>query len=97
MYLFFRQINPTKNRSLADSQRREVQIENMRNVTVNAQVTAVISIAEIIGFVVITTLTIIAKSPIVGQILFPLLQNIILPYAFLMNTRENKHRIVEKG
>ena len=86
-----------KNRSLADSQRREVQIENMRNVTVNAQVTAVISIAEIIGFVVITTLTIIAKSPIVGQILFPLLQNIILPYAFLMNTRENKHRIVEKG
>ena len=25
------------------------------------------------------------------------LQNIILPYAFLMNTRENKYRIVDQG
>ena len=86
-----------KNRSLADSQRKEVQIENMRIVTVNAQVTAMISIAEIIGFLIITIISVIAKTSIVGEILFPLLQNIILPYAFLMNTRENKHRIVEKG
>ena len=31
------------------------------------------------------------------MVLFRLLEFIVLPYAFLMNTRENKYRIVEEG
>ena len=63
----------------------------------NAQVTAMISFSEIVGFILISAISVIAKSATIGDILFPVLQNIILPYAFLMNTRENKHRIVELG
>ena len=69
----------------------------MRTVKVNAQVTAMISFSEIVGFLLISIICISTQSATIGAILFPLLQNIILPYAFLMNTRENKHRIVEQG
>ena len=69
----------------------------MRTVKVNAQVTAMISFCEIVGFLMISIICISAHSATMGVVLFPLLQNIILPYAFLMNTRENKHRIVEQG
>ena len=69
----------------------------MRKVKVNAQVTAMISLSEIVGFLIISIICISAQSATIGVILFPLLQNIILPYAFLMNTQENKHRIVEMG
>ena len=95
--IIFRQVDPEKNRPLADSQSKEAQIENMRTVKVNAQVTAMISFSEIIGFLMISIICISAHSATMGVVLFPLLQNIILPYAFLMNTRENKHRIVEQG
>ena len=69
----------------------------MRTVKVNAQVTAMISLSEIVGFLMISIICISTQSATIGVILFPLLQNIVLPYAFLMNTRENKHRIVEQG
>ena len=95
--IIFRQVDPEKNKTLADSQSKETQIENMRTVKVNAQVTAMISFSEIVGFLMISIICISAQSATIGVILFPLLQNIILPYAFLMNTRENKHRIVEQG
>ena len=95
--IIFRQVDPEKNKPLADSQSKETQIENMRTVKVNAEVTAMISFSEIIGFLMISIICISVQSATVGVILFPLLQNIILPYAFLMNTRANKHRIVEQG
>ena len=82
---------------MADSQSKQVQIDNMRIVKVNAQVTAMISFSEIVGFVIISLLSVTANSVTVGDILFPVLQNIILPYAFLLNTRDNKYRIVEQG
>ena len=97
IYIIFRQIDPVQNKALADSQSKETQIENLRVVKVNAQVTAMISFSEIVGFILISVISVIAKSATIGDILFPVLQNIILPYAFLMNTRENKHRIVEQG
>ena len=97
IYIICRQIDPVQNKALADSQSKETQIENLRVVKVNAQVTAMISFSEIVGFILISVISVIAKSATIGDILFPVLQNIILPYAFLMNTRENKYRIVEQG
>ena len=69
----------------------------MRVVKVNAQVTAMISFSEIVGFIIISLLSVTANSVAIGDVLFPVLQNIILPSAFLMNTRDNKYRIVEQG
>ena len=56
-----------------------------------------ISISEIIGFIIISIISVTANSATIADMLFPVLENIILPYAFLMNTRENKYRIVEQG
>ena len=97
LMMIFRQVDPEKNKPLADSQSKEAHIENMRTVKVNAQVTAMISFSEIVGFVIISIICQSSRSATMGDVLFPLLQNIILPYAFLRNTRENKHRIVEQG
>ena len=82
---------------MADSQSKEIQDENRRVVRVNAQVTAMISISEIVGFIIISIISVTANSTTIADMLFPMLENIILPYAFLMNTRENKYRIVEQG
>ena len=67
----------------------------MRVVKINAQVTAMISFSEIVGFIIISIVSTLSIT--IGKILFPVLQNIILPCAFLMNTRDNKYRIVEHG
>ena len=75
----------------------EVKNENLRTVKVNAQVTATISFSEIVGFLIITLVSTSLKSAIAGEIMFPLLQNIILPYAFIINTRENKNHVIEQG
>ena len=93
----FRQIDPSQNNALQDSQNQDVQKTNMRKVTVNAQVTAIISLSEMIGFILIYAITKITGKRTVAIILFRLFEFIVLPYAFLMNTRENKYRIVEEG
>ena len=69
----------------------------MKKATVNAQVTAIVSLSEILGFIVILVITLITGNKEISMILFRLLEVILLPYAFLMNTRENKNRIVEHG
>ena len=69
----------------------------MRKVTVNAQVTAIMSISEVVGFIFIVSISAITGTKTVGMVLFRLLEFIVLPYAFLINTRENKYRIVEEG
>ena len=93
----FRQVDPEKNKAMADLQSKETHMDNMKVVRVNAQVTSMVSFGEIVGFLMIAAISFSIKSATVGDVLFPLLQYIILPYAFLMNTRENKHRIVEQG
>ena len=97
MKITFRQVDPEQNKSMAGSQSKKAQLDNMRVVRVNAQVTAMVSVCEIFGFLIIAAISLSLNSATAGDILFPLLQNIILPYAFLMNTRENKYRIVDQG
>ena len=66
---------------------------------VNAQVTAVTSIIEVFGNVLQWTIWIfITKFAGHGTLIQSiLLYFVFLPYAFLMNTSENKNRIVEDG
>ena len=81
----------------------EYQIRNARNVRVNAQVTAVVTIFEVVGMCIIVMTHLLAINQgfsgleFVFQSLFMLLHFVILPYAFLMNTTSNKNRIIEDG
>ena len=69
----------------------------MKKLKVNAQVTAFISISEIIGFSIIGAITFLAGTTTISKILIRLLEVILLPYAFLINTSENKSRVIEDG
>ena len=66
---------------------------------VNAHVTAVTSILESIGLLIIfITWGVITKSSGYATLIqATLLYFIVLPYVFLMNTSENKARIIEDG
>ena len=72
-----------------------------RNVLVDAQVTAVITILEFLGSCMMLIIRIcrmaIGFSSFAGIALFMMIQFVVLSYAYLMNTKYNKHRIVEEG
>ena len=69
----------------------------MKKVSVNAQLTAFVSIAEVLGFAVIFIITSVTSSKSTGEVLFRLLECILLPYAFLKNTDENKLQVASVG
>ena len=77
----------------------ESHTKNMRTIHVNAQVTAVTTIFEFIGSSLIFIIyMLIGSIPKFNSFaLYMLLHFIFLSYAFLMNTRYNKNRIVERG
>ena len=86
---------------LPESRGKQVQTENMKKIIVNSQVTAFTTICESIGHFVIFLLAFVTKSSEVSseitQIVFIMLHFNFLPYVFLMNTRENKSRVVQQG
>ena len=70
----------------------------MKKVQVNAQVTAMISTIETLTNVTFIILVGYFGGTNFFSLIFPLLlYDILLPYAFLMNTSHNKNRIVELG
>ena len=82
--------------------------QNIKLLRVNAQVTAVMSILETVGnlhnWIVWSILDRIFGYELLGfggnaisMLLSMLLNLLILPYLFLMNTRYNKNRVVEEG
>ena len=94
--IYFRQLK--KNRNKTKSLNKEANQEDMKKLFVNAQVTATISLIEMGTNVLHTTLLKYYR----GTNFYNLLQSmivydIVLPYAFLMNTSHNKKRIVESG
>ena len=90
---------------LVESRSKQVQTENMKKVIVNSQVTAFTTICESIGHSVIFLLAFVTKSSEISsetrsqisQIVFIMLHFNILPYVFLVNTRENKSCVVQQG
>ena len=79
----------------------ESQNRSVRNVRVNAQVTAVITIFEVLGSAIIVITQMfrirVGFSKFAQITLYMLLHFVLLSYAFLMNTRYNKNRIIEEG
>ena len=71
----------------------------MRKMRVNAQITAVTSILEIVGNIVQWAIWIlITKFVGLGSLIQSiLLYFVVLPYVFLMNSSHNKNRIIEDG
>ena len=96
---FNRHVSRQKSEYLGLSE--ENQRQNSLNIRVNAQVMAVITMLEFCGgclFVVGRIFRLqISFGSFSGTILAMLLYFVILPYAFLMNTRYNKSRIIEEG
>ena len=74
-------------------------MEDMKKMKVNSQVTAIITIIEVLGnLTFMFTWTFITKFAAYTTLLQGMgLYFVILPYAFLMNTSQNKNRIVEEG
>ena len=92
-------MDPSENIIAAQTLSDHTNDENMRRMTVNAQITAVTSIFEAFGNILQWTIWIfITKFFGYGSLLQSiLLYFVILPYVFLMNTSQNKNRVVEAG
>ena len=70
----------------------------MKRIKVNAQVTFMISVLEMIGYILMITVVVIFKSTALPVIInIEIMYMIILPRAYLMNTSYNKGRIIEHG
>jgi hypothetical protein len=69
----------------------------MKRAKINAQVTAMITAFESMGIMTILVINLAMPSQVIKQTLFSILHFIILPYTFLVNTRENKNRLVGLG
>ena len=96
--LFFRTLQPERSAYLGLSE--EAHRNNQRNMHVNAQVTAVTTMMEVLGNCINGILYLAMDGlnvKFATSALFMLLHFVVLSYAFLMNTRYNKNRIIEYG
>ena len=96
MHRFYRKIAPTNSKIAVSSETSKAI--NLRKLRVNVQVTAMVSFLEAssnIGYVVIRA--VIVRGNFTTLLQMVMLYMIILPYAFLMNTSDNKNRVVEHG
>jgi hypothetical protein len=97
--LYFRRFDPTKNKNALTSNLTEL---NIRTLTVNSQVTAMIAFIEFIGsftFIIIAHLELeFGKVTTLFSLSYAIIVYFnVLPYIFLMNTSNNKNRVVEIG
>ena len=84
---------------------KEIQQRNIRKVRINAQITFVIYVLELVGSYAIFLLWILLTSfvPVfhegynVVQTLSILWYHVILPYTLLMNTSHNKDLVIDDG
>ena len=89
----FRQMN-----SEADSGNEEANSLDQKRLKVNAQVTAINTGLEMIGSITFVIVLKWMKGTTLGVfIYFQIFHSILMPFAFLSNTSENKSRIVEIG
>ena len=93
----YRNVNYSENDQVRSNRSTDQQNANLRRVAVNAQVTAFLSISEVTGFTIIGIITLVTSSKTVAKVLFPLLECILLPASFLINTEENKLQLIEHG
>ena len=71
---------------------------NRRKLLINAEVTAITTLIELIGGVTFVIHLYLKKGTSSSTFLHAVVVKcVVMPYAFLMNTSHNKNRIVEKG
>ena len=99
IYSTFSKVDPSKNKIAAEHLSDDVNETNMRKLKLNAQVTAMTSIIEAFGNIIQWSIWIfITKFAGYGTLIQSiLLYFVILPYVFLMNTSQNKERVIEIG
>ena len=100
--MFFRQIQnpPTeRGRSAASDLRLMDQVkENLKRMKVNAQITAMTSFLEFVGTITFSIHLKIAQGTSLATFIhFQTIYIILVPHAFLMNTSDNKNRIIDQG
>ena len=70
----------------------------MKKILVNAQVTSVISFLEFSTMVLYTVIIKLNKGTSFYSLIYAMaVYDVLLPYAFLMNTSHNKTRVVSLG
>ena len=94
--MFYSKIAPPDSKICVSSETSKAI--NLRKLRVNVQVTAMVSFLEAssnVGYVVIRA--VIVRGNFTTLLQMVMLYMIILPYAFLMNTSDNKNRVIEHG
>ena len=76
----------------------DVKSNDMKKIMVNAQVTSIISFLELSTTVLYTVIIKLNKGTSFYSLIYAMaVYDVILPYAFLMNTSHNKSRVVSLG
>ena len=93
-YLIFRHIKE----SITRQKNPNVESNDMKKIMVNAQVTSIISILELSSMVLYAVIIKLNKGTSFFSLIYAMaVYDVILPYAFLMNTSHNKTRVVSLG
>ena len=97
--LIFSKIDPSENPTAAKYGSKSTINSDMKKMKLNAQITAVITLLEVLwniggGFLWFFNRKFMGHASFIQSIL---LYFVLLPYAFLMNTRHNKNRVIEEG
>ena len=75
-----------------------VKSNDMKKIMVNAQVTSIISILELSSMVLYAVIIKLNKGTSFFSLIYAMaVYDVMLPYAFLMNTSHNKTRVVSLG
>ena len=69
-----RNVNYSGNNQVRCNRSTEQQTANLRRQATNAQVTAFLSISEVIGLIVIVIMKLVTSSKTTAKVLFPLLE-----------------------
>ena len=74
-----------------------MQQRNLRKVEVNAKITFIIWLLEIFSIIVVTVVGVVAGMKEIASVLYLLFYYVILPLVFVINTSDNKDRLVDLG
>ena len=89
---------PSKNEASSKILSDNANKLNIKKIQVNAQVTALTSLLELLGNIIVVIIVVITKASTFAVVIsVTIFYQILLPYVFLMNTSHNKARIIEYG
>ena len=97
-FYFCRNLSPLTNKTRAKSVNEETLRNDMRTLLINAQVKAMIALLETVSNIVSIIMLWFTVRASFGTLLqLMTLYLVVLPYASLMNTSDNKERVITNG